>query len=81
MGSVGAHKVVVRGIQCHCHAEEFCAVAVGEFARGDASLARRLRHLDAVLVRASQKEYVLTVEPLETCHGVGRDQLTASSGL
>ena len=71
----GADEIVVGQVQRLGHGAEARRVAVGQRARRDAFLDRRLLHLQAVLVGAGQEEHVLAVEPLEARDGIGGDRL------
>ena len=71
----GADEVVVGEVQRRGHLAEALGVAVGERARRQALLGRRLLHLQPVLVGAGEEEDVLAVEPLEARDGIGGDRL------
>src|SRR5690606_18969746 len=72
---------VVRTVEHAAHALECRCIAVGQFARRDAFLARALQHLDAMFVRAGQEPDILAVEALETRQSVGRNQLISMSDM
>ena len=57
------------------HALELGGVPIRELARGNSFLARRLEHLDAVLVRAGHEEDVPAIVAMETGDRIRRDQL------
>ena len=77
----GADEVVVGEAERLGHGAEAGRVAVGQRARAEALLDRRLLHLEAVLVGAGQEEHVLAVEPLEARDRVGRDGLVGVADM
>jgi hypothetical protein len=74
-------KVIVRAIEHANHLLEFRRVAIGKFGRGDALRLRRLQHLDAVLVGASEEEHVATLQATEARKRIGGDGLIGMTDM
>jgi hypothetical protein len=76
-----ADEIVVGAIEPRHHVLEAGGVAVSQLAGAEPLRARRLQHLDAVLVGAGQKEDVVAVQPLEAGNGIGRDRLIGMADM
>src|SRR5690606_11428381 len=74
-------EIVIGGVQHLGHALELGRVAVGQFPRRDALLARCLCHLDPVLVRAGHEDDVTPVGKLETRQRIRGDQLVGVADM
>jgi hypothetical protein len=69
-----ADEIILRHVESGHHVAKHLRVAVGQGLGGEPFGRRRLLHLEAMLVGAGEKEYVLAVEPLEARDDVGRQR-------
>src|SRR5690606_21038023 len=77
----GADEIIVGSVEQLGHLAELVGIPLRKCGRFDAFRPRRLLHLLTVFVSTRQEEDVLTVETLETRHGIRRDQLIGMADM
>ena len=70
----GADELVIRAVQPLDHCLEPRHVAFEQLAGSKFLFCRRLQHFHAVLVRAGEKEHVISFQPHESGYGIGGDR-------
>src|SRR5713226_2810757 len=71
----GRREFNKREVETLNHRLEARYVAFNEISRRQFLLGGGLQHLDTMLVRAGEKEYIISFEPHEAGYGIGRDRL------
>jgi len=77
----GANEIIIGGIERRRHTLELSRIAVCQFLRRHAFLARRLVHLGTVLVGSGQEIDLFAVKPLEAGQCIGSDQLIGMADM